>query len=148
MRLTPMLLTLCASSVLAAPKAEDPCPLSEAKVTEPTSMKVLRKELPPPSTFGAQPCVYTLESGTLIFSRVYPRAKGVKTEAELAAHFAEDMKRYRRYDFSVPAYSFLGGVYLVLPAGVWHVNARRGDNGDFDPIKICRAVIEAKKAAK
>lgn len=135
--------TLSASIVFAEPPAEDPCVLSEAKVAELTEMKVLKKELRP-FTFGSVQCVYTLESGSVQFQRVFPEAKGVKTEAELAAKLADTEKRRLLKDFSVPAYSFSGGVDLVLPTGVWQVLAIRGPKGVIDPMKLGKAVIEAK----
>jgi hypothetical protein len=119
-------LSLCLSaSALAEPPAEDPCPLTEAKVTEVTGMKVTKKELRP-WTFGVTQCVYLMASGTLQFQRVVPEAKNVKTEAELAAKLAETEKRRLLKDFTVPAYSFTGGVTVVLPTGVWEVLAIRG----------------------
>ena len=141
----PLLLaaTLSGSVVFAEPPAEDPCVLSEAKVTELTAMKVLKKELKP-FTFGSVQCVYTLESGSVQFQRVFPEAKGVKTEAELAAKLAETEKRRLLKDFSVPAYSFTGGVDVVLPTGVWEVLAIRGPKGVIDPMKLAKAVVEAK----
>lgn len=131
------------ATTFAEPPAEDPCPLTEAKVTEVTGMKVTKKELRP-FTFGVTQCVYVMESGTLQFQRVMPEAKGVKTEAELAAKFAEEDKRRLLKDFSVPAYSFTGGVHVVLPTGVWQVLAIRGPGGGLDPMKVGKALVEAK----
>lgn len=137
---------LCLSfAAFAEPPAEDPCPLTEAKVAEVTGMKVTKKELRP-FTFGVTQCVYVMERGTLQFQRVMPEAKGVKTEAELAAKFAEDDKRRLLKDFPVPAYSFTGGVHVVLPTGVWQVLAIRGPGGGLDPMKLGQALVEAKRA--
>lgn len=138
-----VLFVCLSATALAEPPAEDPCPLTEAKVTEVTGMKVTKKELRP-FTFGVTQCVYLMESGTLQFQRVMPEAKGVKTEAELAAKLAETEKRRLLKDFSVPAYSFTGGVTVVLPGGVWEVLAIRGPGGGLDPMKLGKALVEAK----
>ncbi|MBL8939429.1 MAG: hypothetical protein JNM69_33015 [Archangium sp.] len=50
-------LSWCLSSIAFAEPAEDPCPLTEAKVTEVTGMKVTKKELRP-FAFGVTQCVY------------------------------------------------------------------------------------------
>ena len=141
--LIPLAVLCLPAHALAEPTAEDPCPLTEARVAEVTGMKVTRKELRP-FTFGVTQCVYVMERGTLQFQRVMPEAKGVKTEAELAAKFAEDDKRRLLKDFGVPAYSFTGGVHVVLPTGVWQVIAIRGPGGGLDPMLLGKAIVEAK----
>lgn len=129
---------------LATPQTkDDPCLLSEAQVKAITGISVVGKELRP-WTFGVTQCVYKMERGTVQFQRVVPEAKNVKTEAELAAKFATDDARRRLKDFSVPAYSFSGGVNVVLPDGVWQVLTIQGPGGGLDSMKLAQAIVTAK----
>ena len=66
--LLPVLLMLWQPS--ATPQAtENPCPLTEAQVTQVTGLKVVSKELRP-WTFGVTQCVYTMERGTVQFQQI------------------------------------------------------------------------------
>ncbi len=138
---------LCVSlNAMAAPPAApalntkaDECPITEARLAQVTGQKVTRREVQK-SMWQTTQCVFTLENGTVQFMVLPPEAKKKKTHDELAAVFAEEDAHRKLKDFSVPAYSFSGGVNLVMPTVVWQVLVHRGPGPALDPMKIARAL--------
>ncbi len=143
MKFTTLVLALAALPSFAAAPADAPadtCPLTSEQVAKATGQKVQKRELQT-GLWGATQCVFTMESGTVQVSRVLPVLKKVKTEAELAEVFAREEARRKLKDFSVPAYSCSGGLYVVLPGGVWQVLAHRGPGAPLDPTRVAQALI-------
>ena len=130
------------SALAAPPETTDPCPLTEAQMAKAAGQKVLKRELQVGIAQTAQ-CLFTMESGSVQVMRLSPSLKNVTTDAELAAVLAEKEKRRQLKDFPVPAYTFTGGVNVVLPKGVWQIIAHRGPGAGLDPTKIARALVDA-----
>lgn len=134
-------MTLLAIAVLLTAAPTDACPMTEAEVAAVTGQKVAKVETRA-AVWNTLQCVYQLESGSVVLSRVAPEARNAKTEAELAARLEEAEKRRRLKDFPVPAYSCSGGAYVVTAKGTWQALVQHGDK-PLDGLKVARALIDA-----
>jgi len=119
------------------------CPLDEARIAKVTGKKVVKREQRT-AVFNTEACVFTMESGSIQVSRLSPQSRNVKTDAELAASYEESDKRRRLKDFSVPAYSFTGGVNVFTAKGPWQVLVVRGGPDDgLDSMKLAKELVES-----
>ncbi|MFO0597127.1 MAG: hypothetical protein U0228_17570 [Myxococcaceae bacterium] len=139
------MISLTSLAATAEPKEADACPLSGAEVEKLSGLKFVKTELLP-WTFGQTQCKHTLESGFVQLTRATPEAYQVKTEAEIAAKLEQTDAKRRLKDWPVPAYSFTGGVNVVLPGGqVWQVLVMQGPKRGLDAMALGKALAAKKE---